>query len=147
MKLATCITVILFFTLPAIAGDDIKTAPLRVQFVTADSIAMPGAVSIQGKATLIDQPNHTIYAIDFSGTCSFMFATAPTTARIMQPAKWKKADKLTVWWKHPGSSDKWDRCDLSAIDRLPHQAYISDPGGYRLVSDREFAGVLTGGAR
>jgi hypothetical protein len=129
--------ILLALLTPALwAGINKDDFPMRFQITTVSTIERPrvagGVVSVKGKANLLD--GDTSYAVDYHADCDFSFQSYPTSAHVSQPARWKKQPyELEVIWAKEGHADKFNSCTLNIGVMLPHQAYITQAGGYKLV--------------
>jgi hypothetical protein len=128
------ILLVLFTSTLLWAGKNKEDFPMRLQITTlAKRLTPSGGVFVQGKANLLD--GDTSYAVDYNGTCDFSFQTYPTSAHISQPARWKKQPyEVEARWTKEGHEGDYNSCKLKVGVMLPHQAYITQAGGYKLVN-------------
>jgi len=106
--------------------------PIRLQITTLAKRTTKYGTFVEGKANLLD--GGTSYAVDYSGTCDFSFQTYPTSAHLSQPARWKKQpSELEALWTKGGHEGDYDSCKLKIGTMIPHKAYVTGAGGYKLV--------------
>jgi hypothetical protein len=115
------------------AGKNKDDFPLRLQITTlAKRFTYSGGIFVQGKANLLD--GDTSFAVDYNGTCDFSFQTHPTSAHISQPARWKKQPyELEALWTKEAHEGEFNSCKLNIGVMLPHRAYMTALGGFKLV--------------
>jgi hypothetical protein len=123
---------ILYASTLLLASKNKDDFPLRLQITTSTQHTGRYGTVVQGKANLLD--GDTSYAIDYDGTCDFSFQTYPTSAHLSQPARWKKQPyELEALWTKQGHEGDYDSCKLKIGVMLPHKAYVTAAGGYKLV--------------